>query len=643
MPKIVFNITFNTMLFFYRMSLLCALPFYSFCQEVLVQDVVNGGVTGGGFSSGEGFGTGTIELYIEDNSTIKEAFLFIYSFRNPLKTSYIINNFEICTDSLVLISEVEFNNPSWIHASPVRLYYQSIKHVINPDNATFNVSIPSQINSSINEGFWAMYIYVVYENNSLPPVNYSVICNAQNLIGNEIYTISSLNPINNSNPVGFSLFTDRHTQSNLDISIVTFNGNQLGEIYTSDAVNQFYASSGVKGHFYYQNNTFYGLDDDIANNSMNESDGIANVSDFISNYSTNVNFSLEHIRYPNQPPAATNVNLAYFLTYTTPCQPFQTSLLSSDTTTCANSPLQLGASGGINYEWLPQTNLSCYDCPNPVFLGDSTINYTVRIWSSDGCSKVLPVRVRVLPQPSFESIDVTESVCGFSTGIIAGTSTGLSLPHTYQLNDGVPQNNFSFSNLTAGEYIITVTNSDGCSIDSTVQINEINNVQAAFTVNPNSGAAPLQVQTQNNSQNASQYEWFWEDQSSTLTNPSITLDTAGVYTLTLIAGNGAAQCNDTASVMILVREPFEVFAYTFVTNEANVYQIYLSGVSEYKYDLYTLDGKLVYQKRAAIENAGLVDLWAISGVASGMYVFRVRVKAESGGEDEIKGKLVVVR
>ena len=120
-------------------------------------------------------------------------------------------------------------------------------------------------------------------------------------------------------------------------------------IYTEYQINAQYFASGVKWHFYYQNNTFFGLDDDIPNTTMNESDGIADVYNYISINSTNLNFNLQHIGYPNQQPAFTNVNLAYFLTYTSPCQPFETSLFTFDTTTCANAPLQLGASGGIAY------------------------------------------------------------------------------------------------------------------------------------------------------------------------------------------------------------------------------------------------------------------------------------------------------
>jgi hypothetical protein len=118
---------------------------------------------------------------------------------------------------------------------------------------------------------------------------------------------------------------------------------------------------------------------------------------------------------------------------------------------------------------------------------------------------------------------------------------------------------------------------------------------------------------------------------------------AGVYTLTLVAGNGTPHCNDTTDVLIFVEEPFVVFAYTHVTNEVNLYQVFFSGVSEYDYKIYALDGKLVFQKNGSIESAGHVDLWEISKFSRGMYVFRIKVKDLDGNEHEVDGKLVVVR
>jgi PKD repeat protein len=619
--------------------------FFVTSQTVLFQDTWFGGVTGAGANIGDGISVGaslSFSNYILPNSTIRKAFLIAGSGGSNGEIEVNLNNFSVIFNNNTIVTTDFFAFVT--NFGYGQIHAKDITEFINANNSNFTLTVPAQSNI-LNQRFHSFYLIIAYENSSLGLVNCTLVLNNQNSSSIVNYYFQNINPISTDNDVGISICGYAFCNTVFDGTIVLIENQNIGLVGGND-FNALFSCSGTQGHFYYQDAQFFGLGDDEPNETMNDYDAIANIKNIINQGAGTL--SVDFIHQSTIPAySSSNPIVCAALTYTSPCQPFEATLLTSDTTTCLNTPVQLGVTvpDTINatYEWLPQTNLSCYDCPNPIFTGDSTINYTVRIWSTDSCSKVLPVRVRVVPQPNFESINLTENICGFESGSIIGTSVGLALPHTYQLNDGAPQNNFNFSNLPSGTYTITITDANGCSRDSTVQINDINNIQAAFTVNPSTGDAPLQVQTQNNSQNATQYQWFWEDQSSTLTNPSITLDTAGIYTLMLVAGNGAAHCNDTASVIILVREPFEVFAYTFVTNEANVYQIYLSGVSEYKYDLYTLDGKLVYQKSGAVENAGFVDLWEIGGVASSVYLFRIWVKAESGVEDEIKGKLVVVR
>jgi len=630
--------------------------FLSFGQIVYEQGIVQGGVTGAGFSSGMSFGSGDFNIFIEPNSTIKKVLLFTYSMQFPDSVEFIINNTPILVNSSMMQTQVSFNSPPHVVAHPVSLYVRDVTGLFDLNTGEIQVTIPDQsTNIGINEAFWTIYLFVVYENIDLNETSYTIVLNDLALTGKETYVVNNINPIQSTHNVGFAIYTDRHSSFYNDRSIVVFNESLLGEIYTPDNVNLQFNSSGVKGHFYYQNSVVIGLDDDIANNSMNESDGLAEVSSLIQYNSTSVSFSLQHGLFPNQLPGATNVNLAYFLTYTSPCQPFIAALLTSDTTTCAFVPVQLGASGGNTsgafqaYEWLPQQNLSCYDCPNPIFTGNSTTNYTVRIRNTDSCSVVYPVRVRVLPNPSYESIEITESVCGGATGEILVTSAPLSVQNSFQINNGTPQNNGTFNNLASGEYTITLTNEHGCSVDSTVVVGEFNNVQAAFSVNPTTGTAPLDISITNQSQNATEYFWDFSNQdgapiyqgSGSLSGVEAPL--AGLYTLTLIAGNGTPHCNDTTSVLIVVKEPFVVFAYTHVTNEANLYQVFFSGVSEYDYKIYALDGKLVFQKNGSIESAGHVDLWEISKFASGMYVFRIKVKDLDGNEHDVEGKAVVVR
>jgi gliding motility-associated-like protein len=621
--------------------------FYSDAQLIYRQDVIKGGVTGGGFSGGMTYASGIINVYIEPSSQIKEAKLICYSYRNPPATSYLVNGETVEIEINDFVSIVDFHQPPWLNASPVRIYCKDVTGKINSNSNDISVVIPQQEQANLNESFWAVYLILVYENQNLPEINYSIILNNQPYIGFEQYQINNLNPINSNLPVGFSIFTDRHTNNPLDKTIVTFNSFVLGEIYTVDQINSQHQASGVKGHFYHQNNNFYGLDDDIANQEMNESDGIADVSSYIDFNSTSIDFTLQHVNYPNQQPAFTNVNLAYFLTYTSPCQPFSVTLLTSDTSTCSNFPVQLGVTvpDTINatYEWLPQTNLSCYDCPNPIFLGDSTTNYTVRIRNTDSCSVVYPVRVRVLPNPSFESIEISESVCGGATGNIAVASSGLSQPHSYEINDGLPQNNGTFNNLAAGEYTITVANTNGCSVDSTVVVGEFNNVQAAFSVNPTTGAAPLDISITNQSQNATEYFWDFSDEDGNLLNQvtghfgSAQCPVAGVYTLTLVAGNGTPHCNDTTSLQIFVYDSLQVVIPNVFTPNSDgtndwfgiTTNISISG----KIVLLNRWGNVVQEKSFTTQANSFEPLWNGMDASEGVYFYRIfEIQGEAGEE-----------
>jgi PKD repeat protein len=626
------------MIFFARFSI--------FSQEVYYQNTIQGGVSVVGMSTADGYGFQSFNINIPDNSEILEVFLISHS---TLGFDYEMLNYQCAVNGQIIdiVADSDFfyvveNNIVPFYIKGHKIYIKKISEAIGSisNNISIDWMLPSGTGNSSCPGcrISSPYLVIVYENENLPVINLSIIVNQNPNQYSGIINLDGLNPVDLNFDVGLSIHCDRIGGNPNDGYEFFLDGTSVGVVNEPDITS---LVGGVIGTFEYYNGTLFGLTDDVPNDTFSGSDAILRLNNYMTGSSLNgMQLTYNYLVPPNSPHNYFNT---ICLAYTSPCQPFSHSLLTADTLTCVNSPLQLGASGGIAYNWLPQTNLSCYDCPNPIFTGDSTINYTVRIWSTDSCSVVQPVRVRVVRQPNFENINVTENICGYEVGAIVGASTGLSLPHSFQINNSTPQNNFNFSNLEAGIYTITLSDANGCSRDSTVQILEINNVQAAFSVNPNSGAAPLTVQTQNNSQNATEYQWFWGDESSTLQNPSISLDTAGVYSLTLVASNGAAHCNDTTSALIFVEEPFVVFAYSYVTDEADVYQIFLSGVSEYHYDLYALDGKLVYQKSGNVEAAGYVDLWEISGVSSGMYVFRVMVKDNAGNEQEVEGKVVVVR
>lgn len=529
----------------------------TYAQHIFHQDIIRGGITAAGFSTGQSFGSGTFDIYIEPGSTIKKALAFAYSLRFPPPATFTLNGNTYTFDSTNLITNVSVGSQPVPYISPIRLYCKEITNDVLPSVTNYTVTIPDQFGLQLNEGIWTFFLVVIYENPLMDEVCYNIIVNNTALIGYEHYSLNNLNPIDNNSPVGFSIYSDR-VCTITDGTDVYVNSTSIGTIDQVDQVNNFWSCSGVKGHFYYQNGTLFGLDDDTPDNIMGGGDALADISTYLPNNTTSLDFRLSHINYPNVSPTAINMNLAYFLTYTTPCSSFPTALTVSDTTICEGESLQLGASGGINYDWLPQTGLSCYDCPNPAFTGDSSTVYTVRIWSTDSCSKVLPVYVKVNPKPKFESIQVTPSGCGKSTGSIVAMMDTAQAPYQYTLDNQAPQPDSAFTGLVSGNYVLSVENVHGCTNDTLLTVHEELSVTASFIANPATGSAPLWVQTENTSTNATDYLWEWSGGTTTDEHPGFTLDTAGNYTLTLIAYDGAPHCSDTFSLQVLVYDSLQV-------------------------------------------------------------------------------------
>ena len=110
-----------------------------------------------------------------------------------------------------------------------------------------------------------------------------------------------------------------------------------------------------------------------------------------------------------------------------------------DTTLCLGQSVQLNASGGDFYQWLPpNTTLSCTNCTSPVATPPATTIYLVKGLTNLGCEKNDSVKVIVI-QPSTVNAPPDDSLClGQGMQLIAtGTqlytwtpATGLNDPNT---------------------------------------------------------------------------------------------------------------------------------------------------------------------------------------------------------------------
>lgn len=623
--------------------MILALKFFKLNSQVTYyQDVFHGGVSFAGFSTGTAYTgnyNGNFETYFHPGSIIKKVFLLYNAYNEP--TFDLTINLDGVDISLERrkFHGAPFKSTQFSSDQNFRVLVEDITEEYN--NVQYHqIIIPSQPLTNCNCFYGNFSIVVLYENPLLNPINFSLYLNNFDLdISPTIYN-ATINPRSALSQIGFSLNTDIINEPiNSDGSKIFVNNNLLGIIGGSDGVDQ-NSLFGVRGHFYYQNSQLFGLDDDSPDFLMNNSDALADISPYL-NLGLQFTWSLEwQIASVHQ-----NVYSSFQLAYSTPCQP-QNVTVSNDTVVCPNVPLILHATGGTpnshstsGYEWLPQENLSCYDCADPIFTGDSSQLYTVRIWGSDSCSVVRPVMVRVRQKPNFSDLNLIASECGGATGTItAFSNSGVSYSLDSLSWQASPNGAYSFQNLSAGNYTIFVTDTSGCIGDSSVFLDETLTVNAAFSASPSSGAVPLEVSITNQSSSYSNLEWFINGVSQGNSLTDYTINQSSTAEITLIAWQNDPSCADTAQVSILAFDSLIISIPNVITANGDGVNDEFSVQSNLPISIeYTITNRWgnVLQSGALQTQSGSLPLWnPATDISEGTYFYQLKFSSSDGNIDQ---------
>lgn len=168
--------------------------------------------------------------------------------------------------------------------------------------------------------------------------------------------------------------------------------------------------------------------------------------------------------------------------------------------------------------------------------------YTITVTDDQNCSVQETFNV---PTTSGLTINTNNTVilndnCAVGSGSITGvTVSGGTVPYSYSWNSTPAQNTVNASNLTTGNYILTVTDNSGCQATTTLfvgvvppsTIDQSNVVVINETCVGNNGAI-TGVQVSGNGP----FTYAWT--GSPLTTLNLTNLNSGVYTLTITDGNG---------------------------------------------------------------------------------------------------------
>ncbi len=173
--------------------------------------------------------------------------------------------------------------------------------------------------------------------------------------------------------------------------------------------------------------------------------------------------------------------------------------------------------------------------------GLATGTYTVTITDAKGCTATATTTVNSSNGPTVTTASVN-TTCGESNGTAAATASGGTSPYTYLWSNGASTS--SATNLAAGTYTVTVTDSKSCSTTESVTIVTSTAVSATVSSTNETNLLSNGTATVTASGGTSPYTYLWSNGAS---SSSATNLAAGTYTVTVTDANG---CSTTKSVTI---------------------------------------------------------------------------------------------
>ncbi|PCI92946.1 MAG: hypothetical protein COB15_17105, partial [Flavobacteriales bacterium] len=175
--------------------------------------------------------------------------------------------------------------------------------------------------------------------------------------------------------------------------------------------------------------------------------------------------------------------------------------------------------------------------------------YFVTATDFNGCSVVDTVTIPNLSGPVL-SVDSVYHVQCFNgnDGYVEVSVTGGAFPYTYAWNDPGTQTTPSASNLVAGAYTITITDSNGCVVSTAINITEPTKLTlSSGGTNPSCFTyADGSVWVNASGGTGGTYSYLWNDGAAQNTDTATALGN-GTYTVIVTDSNG---CFETAQVII---------------------------------------------------------------------------------------------
>lgn len=239
------------------------------------------------------------------------------------------------------------------------------------------------------------------------------------------------------------------------------------------------------------------------------------------------------------------------------------------------------STNATSYQWEFGDGSGTSTQTNPSYVYNNVGTYTVKLTATgNGISKSTTSEIILTNAPQVNA-GFTLSAPNFTAPCTVQFTNTSTNANSYLWNFGhnnqtSTQTNPSYTYPNAGNYTVTLTaNGVGGPKTATQTINIANPPLpvANFSFSNNGCPAPCGISFNNNSTNATTYEWNFGDgsQVSTQSNPTHTYNTSGFFTVTLIARNASGQSSQpfTQQIQISQTSPTGVWLDDIMLNTVN--------------------------------------------------------------------------
>lgn len=232
-----------------------------------------------------------------------------------------------------------------------------------------------------------------------------------------------------------------------------------------------------------------------------------------------------------------------------------------------------GGNGPYTYQWSNGANTA-------IATGLAAGSYTVTATDANGCTGTAAATVTQLQAPTVTLTKIDVSCFGLSDGEASATVSSGATPYTFAWGGGL--NGQAVTNLSAGNYTVTVTDANNCSVTATVNIaqpSEINignsvsdatcgNADGSINTSVSGGSAPYtylwgsgQVSSSLGSLVSGAYDLTVSDQNGCYADTTITVSNVGGPLATLSVTNN--NCNGQSNGSITVNATSGIAPYSY--------------------------------------------------------------------------------